>query len=53
MQSNNLLELAGAGSSGAVRGVALQFTINPDFPGIVLPPEFGQAPPVRHHEISR
>ncbi len=42
MQSNNLLELAGAVSSGAVRVVDLTFTLSPDFPVIVLPPEFGQ-----------
>src|SRR6266702_258651 len=53
MQSNNLLELAGAISSGAVRVVDLTFTLSPDFPVIVLPPEFGQAAPVRIQEISR
>src|SRR6478735_840885 len=53
MQSNNLLELAGAVSSGAVRVVDLTFTLSPDFPVIVLPPEFGQAAPVRIQEISR
>ena len=53
MQSKNLLELAGAISSGAVRVVDLTFTLSPDFPVIVLPPEFGQAAPVRIQEISR
>jgi kynurenine formamidase len=53
MQNNNLLELAGAVSSGAVRVVDLTFTLSPDFPVIVLPPEFGQAAPVRIQEISR
>ncbi|HEX7922846.1 MAG TPA: cyclase family protein, partial [Bradyrhizobium sp.] len=53
MQGNNLLEFAGAVSSGAVRVVDLTFTLSPDFPVIVLPPEFGQAAPVRIQEISR
>ena len=53
MQGKNLLELAGAISSGAVRVVDLTFTLSPDFPVIVLPPEFGQAAPVRIQEISR
>src|SRR4051794_36072565 len=53
MQSNNLLELAGAIFSRAGRVVDLTFTLSPDFPVIVLPPEFGQAAPVRIQEISR
>src|SRR5215831_16979754 len=53
MQSNNLLELVGAISSGAVRVVDLTFTLSPDFPVIVLPPEFAQAAPVRIQELSR
>jgi len=36
-----------------VRVVDLTFTLSPDFPVIVLPPEFGQAAPVRIQEISR
>src|ERR1700746_1014124 len=51
MDSSNLLELAGAISSGAVRVIDLTFTLSPDFPVIVLPPEFGQAAPVRIREI--
>src|SRR5213075_3508763 len=31
----------------------LTFTLSPDFPVIVLPPEFGQAAPVRIQQISR
>ncbi|MDU6243912.1 MAG: cyclase family protein, partial [Bradyrhizobium sp.] len=53
MQSSNLLELAGAISSGAVRVVDLTFTLSPDFPVIVLPPEFSPAAPVRIQELSR
>src|SRR5215471_2830470 len=53
MQSKTLLELAGAISSGAVRVVDLTFTLSPDFPVIVLPPEFGQSAPVRIEEVSR
>jgi kynurenine formamidase len=53
MEANKLVELASAVSSGAVRVVDLTFTLSPDFPVIVLPPEFGQAAPVRIQEISR
>ena len=47
MDSNGLMQFAGAVASGAVRVVDLTFTLSPDFPVIVLPPEFGQAAPVR------
>src|SRR5262249_16883505 len=53
VDSKNLLDFAGAVASGAVRVVDLTFTLSPDFPVIVLPPEFGQAAPVRIQEISR
>ena len=53
MDSNGLMEFAGAVASGAVRVVDLTFTLSPDFPVIVLPPEFGQAAPVRIQQISR
>ncbi|TPQ31274.1 cyclase [Bradyrhizobium guangdongense] len=53
MSTKSLLEMANAVSSGAVRVVDLTFTLSPDFPVIVLPPEFGQAAPVRIQEISR
>ena len=41
MDSNGLMQFAGAVASGAVRVVDLTFTLSPDFPVIVLPPEFG------------
>src|SRR4030095_6494569 len=53
MDSNGLTQFAGAVASGAVRVVDLTFTLSPDFPVIVLPPEFGQAAPVRIQQISR
>ena len=53
MDSNSLMQFAGAVASGAVRVVDLTFTLSPDFPVIVLPPEFGQAAPVRIQQISR
>ena len=53
MDSNGLMQFAGAVASGAVRVVDLTFTLSPDFPVIVLPPEFGQAAPVRIETISR
>ncbi|MET0706186.1 MAG: cyclase family protein, partial [Tardiphaga sp.] len=53
MDSNGLMQFAGAVASGAVRVVDLTFTLSPDFPVIVLPPEFGQAAPVRIQQISR
>jgi kynurenine formamidase len=39
--------------SGRVRIVDLTHTLSPDFPTIVLPPQFGQAAPIRIEEISR
>jgi kynurenine formamidase len=39
--------------SGRVRLVDLTQTLTPEFPTIVLPPEFGQAAPFRIEEISR
>src|ERR1700759_1132248 len=53
MDSSNLMQFAGAVASGAVRVVDLTFTLSPDFPVIVLPPEFGQAAPVRIQKISQ
>jgi len=51
--SADLLAFAGAVASGAVRVVDLTQTLSPEFPVIVLPPEFGQAAPFRMEEISR
>ena len=53
MNSSDLLAFAAAVASGGVRVVDLTFTLSPDFPVIVLPPEFGQASPVRIQKISR
>ncbi len=44
--------LAGKLSSGAVRMVDLTHTLDPDFPVIILPPEFGQCARFRMEEIS-
>ncbi|MBB5216219.1 cyclase family protein [Parapusillimonas granuli] len=40
-------------ASGKIRMVDLTETLTPEFPTIVLPPEFGQAWPFRIEEISR
>ncbi len=40
-------------ASGAIEVIDLTFTLTPEFPVIVLPPEFGQAAPVRIERISR
>ena len=39
--------------SGAVKVVDLTFPLSPDFPVIVLPPEFGQCAPFRRETVSR
>lgn len=50
----SLLEKLGeAIVSGSVRTVDLSFTLDPDFPVLVLPPEFGQCQPFRVEEVSR
>jgi len=45
-------ELALSIASGAVRVVDLTHTLDPDFPVIILPPEFGQCARFRMEEIS-
>ncbi len=47
-----LSDLAGALASGSVEVVDLTHTLDPDFPVIVLPPEFGQCARFRMEEIS-
>lgn len=47
-----LAELTSALASGTVRVVDLTHTLDPDFPVIVLPPEFGQCARFRIEEIS-
>jgi len=53
MSSSTLLELARGIVSGSIRVVDLTQTLAPEFPTIVLPPEFGQCAPFRLEEISR
>ena len=48
-----LADLAGSLASGDVRVIDLTHRLDPDFPIIVLPPEFGQCAPFRMEEISR
>lgn len=45
--------LAGAIRGGGVEIVDLTHTLAPDFPVMVLPPEFGQCQPIRIEEVSR
>lgn len=47
-----LSELTGKLATGAVQVVDLTHRLDPDFPVIVLPPEFGQCAPFRIEEIS-
>jgi kynurenine formamidase len=53
MDTSTLLDLASAVASGGVRVVDLTFTLSPDFPVIVLPPELAQPSPMRIQELSR
>ncbi|MCB8840301.1 cyclase family protein [Aurantimonas sp. VKM B-3413] len=49
-----LLQALAAGIvSGGVEIVDLTHTLSPDFPVMVLPPEFGQCQPFRMEEVSR
>ena len=47
-----LTELAAKMASGDVRVIDLTHTLDPDFPVIILPPEFGQCARFRMEEIS-
>lgn len=47
-----LAALAGALADGSVRVVDLTHTLDPDFPVIILPPEFGQCARFRMEEVS-
>ena len=49
----DLLAFARAVATGAIRVVDLTQTLTPEFPTIVLPPEFGQCAPFRMEEVSR
>src|SRR4029450_5048226 len=53
MATSTLTLLAAGLSSGRIRVVDLTQTLAPEFPQIVLPPEFGQAWPFRIEEASR
>ncbi len=53
MSRDLLATLAGAIGSGSVEIVDLSHPLSPDFPTIVLPPEFGQAAPFRLEQVSR
>lgn len=54
MSENNALEiLTGALAAGQIDTVDLTHTLDPDFPVIVLPPEFGQCARFRVEEVSR
>lgn len=45
--------LLAALAAGAVEAIDLTHTLAPDFPVMVLPPQFGQCQPVRIEEVSR
>jgi kynurenine formamidase len=53
MAAPDLLAFARAVTTGAIRVVDLTETLTPEFPTIVLPPEFGQCAPFRMEEVSR
>lgn len=53
MSTNILAQFMSAFVAGQIRLVDLTETLTPEFPTIVLPPEFGQAWPFRIEEISR
>ncbi len=50
--SDALTTLAAALASGTTRVVDLTHTLDPDFPVIILPPEFGQCARFRMEEVS-
>lgn len=52
MSQETLSRLAANIASGAVRVVDLTHTLDPDFPVIILPPEFGQCARFRMEEVS-
>ncbi len=53
MNASQLLDFASAVATGGIRIIDLTFTLTPDFPVIVLPPELAQPSPVRIQELSR
>lgn len=48
-----LQQLGDAINSGKIRSIDLTHTLDPDFPVLVLPPEFGQCQPFRIEEVSK
>jgi len=46
-------DLGTAIMSGAVKTIDLTHTLEPDFPALILPPEFGQCAPFKIEEVSR
>ncbi len=52
MSQSTLSELAANIASGEIRIVDLTHTLDPDFPVIILPPEFGQCARFRMEEVS-
>lgn len=53
MSAGTLASLVADLAAGRIRVVDLTQTLSPDFPQIMLPPEFGQCQPFRIEEISR
>jgi len=51
--SGELAALMGALVAGRVHVIDLTHTLSPDFPTLVLPPEFGQCAPFRVEQVSR
>lgn len=49
---STLVDLAAKMADGSIRVVDLTHTLDPDFPVIILPPEFGQCARFRMEEIS-
>jgi len=48
-----LQQLGDAIETGKIRSIDLTHTLDPDFPVLVLPPEFGQCQPFRIEEVSK
>ena len=51
--STQLASMLSAIATGHLRIVDLTFTLSPEFPALVLPPELGQCQPFRMEEVSR
>lgn len=53
METRDPLSIVAALGSGQLRVVDLTFTLSPDFPVIVLPPEFSQPAPMRIERLAQ